>query len=94
MLYAIDLRDLTMKHADDTYCQSKKALIASGSVSTLELNLGFFQLIQEQAHLRFVPDSIRDILLMVLSLIPFIFFRGLNIQYAVYKTETGDQNWR
>ena len=22
---------------------------------------------------------------------PFIFFRGLNIQYAVYKTETGNQ---
>jgi hypothetical protein len=44
-----------------------KALIASGSVSTLELNLGFFQLIQEQAHLQFVLDSIRDILLMVLS---------------------------
>jgi len=74
MLYAIDLRDLTMKHADDTIASQIKALIASGSVSTLELNLGFFQLIQEQAHLQFVPDSIRDILPMDLSSIPSYFF--------------------
>jgi hypothetical protein len=61
-----------------------KALIASGSVSTLELNLGFFQLIQEQAHLRFVPDSIRDILPMDLSSIHsyFFVFSTFNMQFT------------
>jgi hypothetical protein len=67
-----------------------KALIASGSVSTLELNSGFFQLIQEQAHLQFVPDSIRDILPMDLSSIPsyFFVFSTFKLQFTKRKLAT------
>jgi len=90
MLYAIDLRDLTLKHADDTYCQSNKGTDCIWKRLHIGTEFGFFQLIQEQAHLQFVPDSIRDILPMDLSSIPsyFFVFSTFKLQFTRRKLAT------
>jgi len=91
MLYAIDLRDLTMKHADDTYCQSKKGTECIWKRLHIGTEFGFFPIDSGASTFAVRAGFNQGYFTYGFELNPFIFFRGLNIQYAVYKTETGDK---
>ena len=91
MLYAIDLRDLTMKHADDTYCQSNKGTDCIWKRLHIGTEFGFFPIDSGASTFAVRAGFNQGYFTYGFELNPFIFFRGLNIQYAVYKTETGDQ---
>ena len=91
MLYAIDLRDLTMKHADDTYCQSKKGTDCIWKRLHIGTEFGFFPIDSGASTIAVRAGFNQGYFTYGFELNPFIFFRFLNIQYAVYKTETGDQ---
>ena len=91
MLYAIDLRDLTMKHADDTYCQSNKGTDCIWKRLHIGTEFGFFPIDSGASTFAVRAGFNQGYFTYGFELNPFIFFRFLNIQYAVYKTETGDQ---
>ena len=91
MLYAIDLRDLTMKHADDTYCQSNKGTDCIWKRLHIGTEFGFFPIDSGASTFAVRAGFNQGYFTYGFELNPFIFFRGLNIQYAVYKTETGDK---
>ncbi len=91
MLYAIDLRDLTMKHADDTYCQSNKGTDCIWKRLHIGTEFGFFPIDSGASTFAVRAGFNQGYFTYGFELNPFIFFRGLNIQYAVYKSETGDQ---
>ena len=91
MLYAIDLRDLTMKHADDTYCQSNKGSDCIWKRLHIGTEFGFFPIDSGASTFAVRAGFNQGYFTYGFELNPFIFFRFLNIQYAVYKTETGDQ---
>ena len=91
MLYAIDLRDLTMKHADDTYCQSNKGTDCIWKRLHIGTEFGFFPIDSGASTFAVRAGFNQGYITYGFELNPFIFFRGLNIQYAVYKTETGNQ---
>jgi len=91
MLYAIDLRDLTMKHADDTYCQSNKGTDCIWKRLHIGTEFGFFPIDSGTSTFAVRAGFNQGYFTYGFELNPFIFFRGLNIQYAVYKTETGNQ---
>ena len=91
MLYAIDLRDLTLKHADDTYCQSNKGTDCIWKRLHIGTEFGFFPIDSGASTFAVRAGFNQGYFTYGFELNPFIFFRGLNIQYAVYKTETGDQ---
>jgi len=91
MLYAIDLRDLTMKHADDTYCQSNKGTDCIWNRLHIGTEFGFFPIDSGASTFAVRAGFNQGYFTYGFELNPFIFFRGLNIQYAVYKTETGDK---
>jgi len=91
MLYAIDLRDLTMKHADDTYCQSNKGADCIWKRLHIGTEFGFFPIDSGASTFAVRAGFNQGYFTYGFELNPFIFFRGLNIQYAVYKTETGDK---
>jgi len=91
MLYAIDLRDLTMKHADDTYCQSNKGTDCIWKRLHIGTEFGFFPIDSGASAFAVRAGFNQGYITYGFELNPFIFFRGLNIQYAVYKTETGNQ---
>ena len=91
MLYAIDLRDLTMKHADDTYCQSNKGTDCIWKRLHIGTEFGFFPIDSGASTIAVRAGFNQGYFTYGFELNPFIFFRFLNIQYAVYKTETGDQ---
>jgi len=91
MLYAIDLRDLTMKHADDTYCQSNKGTDCIWKRLHIGTEFGFFPIDSGASTFAVRAGFNQGYFTYGFELNPFIFFRGLNIQYAVYKTETGNQ---
>ena len=91
MLYAIDLRDLTMKHADDTYCQSKKGTDCIWKRLHIGTEFGFFPIDSGASTFAVRAGFNQGYFTYGFEFNPFIFFRFLNIQYAVYKTETGNQ---
>ncbi len=91
MLYAIDLRDLTMKHADDTYCQSNKGTDCIWKRLHIGTEFGFFPIDSGASTFAVRAGFNQGYFTYGFEFNPFIFFRFLNIQYAVYKTETGDQ---
>jgi hypothetical protein len=91
MLYAIDLRDLTSKHADDTYCQSNSGTDCTWKRLHIGTEFGFFPIDSGASAFAVRAGFNQGYITYGFELNPFIFFRGLNIQYAVYKTETGDK---
>ena len=91
MLYAIDLRDLTMKHADDTYCQSNKGTDCIWKRLHIGTEFGFFPIDSGASTFAVRAGFNQGYFTYGFEFNPFIFFRFLNIQYAVYKTETGDK---
>ena len=91
MLYAIDLRDLTMKHADDTYCQSNKGTDCIWKRLHIGTEFGFFPIDSGASTFAVRAGFNQGYFTYGFEFNPFILFRFLNIQYAVYKTETGDQ---
>ena len=91
MLYAIDLRDLTMKHADDTNCQSNKGTDCIWKRLHIGTEFGFFPIDSGASTFAVRAGFNQGYFTYGFELNPFIFFRGLNIQYAVYKTETGNK---
>jgi len=91
MLYAIDLRDLTMKHADDTYCQSNKGTDCIWKRLHIGTEFGFFPIDSGASTFAVRAGFNQGYFTYGFELNPFIFFRFLNIQYAVYTAETGDQ---
>ncbi len=91
MLYAIDLRDLTMKHADDTYCQSNKGTDCIWKRLHIGTEFGFFPIDSGASTFAVRAGFNQGYFTYGFEFNPFIFFRFLNIQYAVYKTETGEK---
>ena len=91
MLYAIDLRDLTMKHADDTYCQSNKGTDCIWKRLHIGTEFGFFPIDSGASTFAIRAGFNQGYFTYGFELNPFIFFRVFNIQFAVYKTETGDK---
>jgi len=91
MLYAIDLRDLTMKHADDTYCQSNKGTDCIWKRLHIGAEFGFFPIDSGASTFAVRAGFNQGYFTYGFEFNPFIFFRFLNIQAAVYKTETGEK---
>ena len=91
LLYAIDLRDITMNHADDTYCQSNKGTDCLWKRLHIGTEIGIFPIDSGASTIALRAGFNQGYFSYGFELNPFIFFRGLNIQYAVYKTETGSQ---
>ena len=91
MLYAIDLRDLTMKHADDTYCQSNKGTDCIWKRLHIGTEFGFFPIDSGASTFAIRAGFNQGYFTYGFEFNPFIFFRVFNIQFAVYKTETGDK---
>jgi hypothetical protein len=91
LLYAIDIRDLNMKHADDTYCQSTKGTDCLWKRLHMGTEIGIFPIDSGASTFAVRVGFNQGYFTYGFELNPFIFFRGLNIQYAVYKTETGSQ---
>ena len=90
-LFALDLRDLTMKHADDTYCQTKKDTNCIIKRLHFGTELGFFPIDSGASTFAIRAGFNQGFFTHGLEFNPFIFARGLNLQYAVYKTETGNK---
>jgi len=90
-LFALDLRDLTMKHADDTYCQTKKDTSCIIKRLHFGTELGFFPIDSGASTFAIRAGYNQGYFTHGLEFNPFIFARGLNLQYAVYKTETGNK---
>ena len=91
LLYAIDIRDLTMEHADDTDCQSKKSTDCLWKRLHIGTEIGIFPIDSGASTFAIRAGFNQGYFTYGFELNPFIIFRGLNIQYAVYKTETGSQ---
>ncbi|MDG2066219.1 MAG: hypothetical protein P8L36_14670 [SAR324 cluster bacterium] len=91
LLYAIDIRDLTMKHADDTDCQSKKSTDCLWKRLHIGTEIGISPIDSGASTFAIRAGFNQGYFTYGFELNPFIIFRGLNIQYAVYKTETGSQ---
>ena len=90
-LFALDLRDLTMKHADDAYCQTKKDTSCIIKRLHFGTELGFFPIDSGASTFAIRAGYNQGYFTHGLEFNPFIFARGLNLQYAVYKTETGNK---
>ena len=90
-LFALDLRDLTMKHADDTYCQTKKDTSCIIKRLHFGTELGFFPIDSGASAFAIRAGYNQGYFTHGFEFNPFIFARGLNLQYAVYKTETGNK---
>jgi len=91
MLYSFDLRDLTTKHADDTYCQDNKGSDCLMKRLHFGTEFGFFPIDSGASTIAFRLGYNQGYYTYGLELNPFLFVRGLNIQYAVYTTETGEK---
>ncbi len=91
LLYAIDIRDLTMEHADDTDCQSKKSTDCLWKRLHMGTEIGISPIDSGASTFAIRAGFNQGYFTYGFELNPFIVFRGLNIQYAVYKTETGSQ---
>ena len=91
MLFTIDLRDLTMKHADDKYCQSEKGTDCIWKRLHIGTEIGFFPIDSGASTFAVRAGYNQGYFTYGFELNPFIFIRFLNIQYAYYTAETGDQ---
>ena len=91
LLYAIDIRDLTMEHADDTDCQSKKSTDCLWKRLHIGTEIGISPIDSGASTFAIRAGFNQGYFTYGFELNPFIIFRGLNIQYAVYKTETGSK---
>jgi len=90
-LFAIDLRDLTMKHADDIYCQTEKGTDCFLKRLHIGTEIGFFPIDSGASSFALRAGYNQGYFTYGFELNPFIFIRFLNIQYAVYTAETGDK---
>ena len=90
-LFAIDLRDLTMKHADDIYCQTEKGTDCFLKRLHIGTEIGFFPIDSGASSFAIRAGYNQGYFTYGFELNPFIFIRFLNIQYAVYTAETGDK---
>ncbi len=90
-LFAIDLRDLTMKHADDIYCQTEKGTDCFLKRLHIGTEIGFFPIDSGASTFAVRAGYNQGYFTYGFELNPFIFIRFLNIQYAVYTAETGDK---
>ena len=90
-LFALDLRDLTMNHADDTYCQTNKETNCIIKRLHIGTELGIIPIDSGASFLALRAGYNQGYFTHGFELNPFIFARGLNIQYAVYTSETGDE---
>ena len=90
-LFAFDLRDLTMKHADDTYCQTNKETNCIIKRLHIGTELGIMPIDSGASFIALRVGYNQGYFTQGFELNPFIFARGLNIQYAVYTTETGNE---
>ena len=90
-LFALDLRDLTMKHADDTYCQTKKDTNCIIKRLHIGTELGMIPIDSGASAFAIRAGYNQGYFTHGFEFNPFIFARGLNLQYAVYKTETGNK---
>jgi len=91
MLYAFDLRDLTMKHADDTYCQEKKEADCLMKRLHIGTEFGFFPIDSGASAISIRLGYNQGYYTYGFELNPFLLVRGLNIQYAIYTAETGEK---
>ena len=90
-LFAFDLRDLTMNHADDTYCQTNKETNCIIKRLHIGTELGIIPIDSGASFFAVRAGYNQGYFTHGFELNPFIFARGLNIQYAVYTSETGDE---
>ena len=90
-LFAFDLRDLTMNHADDTYCQTNKETNCIIKRLHIGTELGIIPIDSGASFFAVRAGYNQGYFTHGFELNPFIFARGLNIQYAVYTSETGDK---
>ena len=91
LLYALDIRDLTLEHADDTYCRTTSGTDCLWKRLHIGTEIGIFPIDSGASAFAVRAGFNQGYFTYGFELNPFIFFRGLNIQYAVYKTETGSQ---
>ena len=89
--YEIDIRDLTFEHSDDPYCQANKS---SSDCNMKRLHIGtefgFWPIDSGASALAIRLGWNQGYVSTGLEINPLIFFRGLSIQYADYKVETGN----
>ena len=90
-LFALDLRDLTMNHADDTYCQTNKETNCIIKRLHIGTELGMIPIDSGASAFAIRAGYNQGYFTHGFEFNPFIFARGLNIQYAVYTSETGDE---
>ena len=91
LLYAVDIRDFTLEHADDTYCRTRSGTDCLWKRLHIGTEIGIFPIDSGASTFAVRAGFNQGYFTYGFELNPFIFFRGLNIQYAVYKTETGSQ---
>ena len=91
MLYALDFRDITMNHADDNFCKSQKGSDCIWKRVHFGTEFGIFPIDSGASAISVRLGYNQGYYTYGFELNPFIFVRGLNIQYAVYKTETGEK---
>ena len=89
--YEIDIRDLTFDHSDDAYCTANKN---SSDCNMKRIHLGtefgFWPIDSGASALALRLGWNQGYVSQGLEINPLIFFRGLSIQYADYKVETGN----
>jgi len=90
-IYEINIRDITFEHSDDTYCQKNKN---SSDCNMKRLHIGtefgFWPIDSGASALAIRLGWNQGYVSKGLEINPLIFFRGLSIQYADYKVETGN----
>lgn len=89
--YEIDIRDLTFDHSDDAYCTANKN---SSDCNMKRIHIGtefgFWPIDSGASALALRLGWNQGYVSQGLEINPLIFFRGLSIQYADYKVETGN----
>ena len=90
-IYEIDIRDLTFDHSDDAYCTANKN---SSDCNMKRIHIGtefgFWPIDSGASALALRLGWNQGYVSQGLEINPLIFFRGLSIQYADYKVETGN----
>ncbi len=89
-MYEIDLRDFTYNHVDDSYCQANRG--SSDCIWKrihIGTEFGFWPIDSGASAIALRAGFNQGYFSYGFEFNPFIFLRALNIQYAVYKTETG-----
>ena len=90
-IYEIDIRDLTFDHSDDAYCTANKN---SSDCNMKRIHIGtefgFWPIDSGASALALRLGWNQGYVSQGLEINPLIFFRGLSIQYADYRVETGN----